>query len=75
MFVDLSRNRSWRFCSPAVCGNRVHVAAHRARQAGSAVAASAAAAIRSGKGSRNPPQWTLCPPRTCPADEGRPAPR
>jgi predicted RNA-binding Zn ribbon-like protein len=31
VFVDLSRNQSRRFCSPAVCGNRVHVAAHRAR--------------------------------------------
>lgn len=33
VFVDLSRNQSRRFCSPAVCGNRVHVAAHRARKA------------------------------------------
>jgi predicted RNA-binding Zn ribbon-like protein len=33
VFVDLSRNRARRFCSPALCGNRVHVAAHRARRA------------------------------------------
>lgn len=34
VFVDLSRNRSRQFCSPAVCGNRVHVQAHRDRKAG-----------------------------------------
>lgn len=33
VFVDLSRNQSRQFCSPAVCGNRVHVKAHRARRA------------------------------------------
>ncbi|MGZ3144695.1 CGNR zinc finger domain-containing protein [Lentzea chajnantorensis] len=33
VFVDLSRNQSRVFCSPAVCGNRVHVKAHRARKA------------------------------------------
>jgi predicted RNA-binding Zn ribbon-like protein len=32
VFVDVSRNKSRRFCSPAVCGNRAHVAAFRARQ-------------------------------------------
>jgi len=32
VFVDVSRNRSRRFCSPAVCGNRASVAAYRARQ-------------------------------------------
>lgn len=32
VFVDLSRNQSRQFCSPAVCGNRVHVQAHRARK-------------------------------------------
>jgi predicted RNA-binding Zn ribbon-like protein len=32
--ADLSRNRSRRFCRPA-CGNRVAVAAYRARRAGS----------------------------------------
>jgi predicted RNA-binding Zn ribbon-like protein len=32
VFVDLSRNQSRVFCSPAVCGNRVHVKAHRARK-------------------------------------------
>jgi predicted RNA-binding Zn ribbon-like protein len=32
VFVDLSRNRSRRFCDPETCGNRAHVAAHRARR-------------------------------------------
>lgn len=32
VFVDRSRNRSRRFCSPQVCGNRASVAAWRARQ-------------------------------------------
>lgn len=32
VFVDVSRNRSRRFCSPQVCGNRASVAAFRARQ-------------------------------------------
>lgn len=32
VFVDQSRNRSRRFCSPQVCGNRASVAAFRARQ-------------------------------------------
>lgn len=36
VFVDLSRNQSRQFCSPAVCGNRVHVKAHRARKADAA---------------------------------------
>lgn len=31
-FVDLSRNRSRRYCSSRTCGNRLHVAAYRARQ-------------------------------------------
>jgi predicted RNA-binding Zn ribbon-like protein len=31
-FVDASRNRSRRFCDPATCGNRAHVAAYRARR-------------------------------------------
>ncbi len=31
VFVDVSRNKSRRYCSPAVCGNRANVAAHRAR--------------------------------------------
>jgi predicted RNA-binding Zn ribbon-like protein len=30
-FVDVSRNRSRRYCSPAVCGNRAHAAARRRR--------------------------------------------
>lgn len=32
VFVDVSRNRSRRFCSPQVCGNRAHARAHRARR-------------------------------------------
>ncbi|ARQ71708.1 CGNR zinc finger domain-containing protein [Streptomyces marincola] len=31
-FVDFSRNRSRRYCSNRTCGNRVHVAAYRARR-------------------------------------------
>lgn len=34
VFVDRSRNRSRRYCSPQVCGNRASVAAYRARQRG-----------------------------------------
>ncbi|MFC5723271.1 CGNR zinc finger domain-containing protein [Streptomyces gamaensis] len=33
-FVDLSRNRSRRYCDGRTCGNRLHVAAYRARQRG-----------------------------------------
>ena len=36
VLVDLSRNRSKRYCDSGNCGNRLHVAAYRARQAGSA---------------------------------------
>ncbi len=32
VFVDASRNRSRRYCTPETCGNRTNVAAHRARQ-------------------------------------------
>lgn len=32
VFVDASRNRSRRFCDPAVCGNRASAAAYRARR-------------------------------------------
>lgn len=32
VFVDTSRNRSRRYCSPRGCGNRANVAAYRARQ-------------------------------------------
>ncbi|WP_030240799.1 CGNR zinc finger domain-containing protein [Streptomyces sp. NRRL S-350] len=32
IFVDLSRNRSRRYCDSRTCGNRLHVAAYRARQ-------------------------------------------
>lgn len=34
VLIDLSRNRSRRFCDTGNCGNRQHVAAYRARQAG-----------------------------------------
>lgn len=32
VFVDASKNRSRRYCDPAVCGNRASAAAYRARQ-------------------------------------------
>ena len=32
VFVDVTRNRSRRYCDPETCGNRAHVAAHRARR-------------------------------------------
>jgi hypothetical protein len=32
VFVDLSRNSSRRYCSSRTCGNRLHVAAYRARK-------------------------------------------
>jgi predicted RNA-binding Zn ribbon-like protein len=35
VFVDLSRNRSRRYCDSRTCGNRLHVAAYRARKAAS----------------------------------------
>ncbi|MFL6076049.1 MAG: CGNR zinc finger domain-containing protein [Mycobacteriales bacterium] len=31
LFVDMSRNRSRRYCDSRTCGNRLHVAAYRAR--------------------------------------------
>jgi len=37
-FVDLSRNRSRRYCDSRTCGNRLHVAAYRARKQGVAAA-------------------------------------
>jgi predicted RNA-binding Zn ribbon-like protein len=36
VLVDLSRNRSRRYCDTGNCGNRVHVAAYRARRSGRA---------------------------------------
>jgi hypothetical protein len=42
-FVDLSRNRSRRYCDSRTCGNRLHVAAYRARQRESAGSAEAEA--------------------------------
>jgi predicted RNA-binding Zn ribbon-like protein len=38
VFVDLSRNRSRRYCDSRTCGNRLHVAAYRARKQGPAAA-------------------------------------
>lgn len=35
VLVDLSRNRSKRYCDSRNCGNRLHVAAYRARRGGS----------------------------------------
>ncbi len=32
VLLDLSRNRSKRYCDPRTCGNRLHVAAYRERQ-------------------------------------------
>jgi predicted RNA-binding Zn ribbon-like protein len=32
-FIDLSRNQSRRYCDSRTCGNRLHVAAYRARKA------------------------------------------
>lgn len=37
VLVDLSRNRSRRYCDARTCGNRLHVAAYRARRAGTVV--------------------------------------
>ncbi len=34
VLIDLSRNRSRRYCDTGNCGNRQHVAAYRARRAG-----------------------------------------
>jgi hypothetical protein len=36
VLVDLSRNRSKRYCDARTCGNRLHVAAYRERQRSSA---------------------------------------
>jgi predicted RNA-binding Zn ribbon-like protein len=33
VLIDLSRNRSRRYCDTGNCGNRQHVAAYRARRA------------------------------------------
>jgi predicted RNA-binding Zn ribbon-like protein len=37
VLVDLSRNRCRRYCDSRTCGNRLHVAAYRARRAASGV--------------------------------------
>jgi predicted RNA-binding Zn ribbon-like protein len=46
VFVDLSRNRSRRYCDSRTCGNRLHVAAYRARQRSADLPAPAPAAAR-----------------------------
>lgn len=38
VLVDLSRNRCRRYCDSRTCGNRLHVAAYRARRAASGAA-------------------------------------
>lgn len=38
VFIDLSRNQSRRYCDSRTCGNRVHVAAYRARRSAAAPA-------------------------------------
>ncbi|GAA1990470.1 CGNR zinc finger domain-containing protein [Kitasatospora viridis] len=45
VFVDLSRNRSRRYCDSRTCGNRMHVAAYRARQRAGADAEEAAGVV------------------------------
>lgn len=37
VLVDLSRNRSKRYCDSRTCGNRLHVAAYRERQRAAAI--------------------------------------
>ena len=39
VFVDFSKNRSRRYCDSRTCGNRLHVAAYRARKQNPAAAA------------------------------------
>lgn len=39
VFIDLSRNQSRRYCDRRTCGNRLHVAAYRARRSGAAESA------------------------------------
>ena len=52
-FIDLSRNRSRRYCSSRTCGNRLHVAAYRARQRESAGNSADAAADARTTGSQD----------------------
>ncbi|WP_367131788.1 MULTISPECIES: CGNR zinc finger domain-containing protein [Streptomyces] len=47
-FVDLSRNRSRRYCDGRTCGNRLHVAAYRARRRGAEAEGAGAEAEGSG---------------------------
>nr|AFV52115.1 hypothetical protein DUF1470 [Streptoalloteichus sp. ATCC 53650] len=46
LFIDLSRNRSRRYCEGRNCGNRLHVAAYRARRRDAAESRSVTAARR-----------------------------
>jgi predicted RNA-binding Zn ribbon-like protein len=46
VFVDLSRNRSRRYCDSRTCGNRMHVAAYRARQRSAADAEDTGVPVR-----------------------------
>ncbi|MER5639865.1 CGNR zinc finger domain-containing protein [Kitasatospora sp. NPDC002227] len=50
VFVDLSRNRSRRYCDSRTCGNRLHVAAYRARQRSAEGTADSAATAPAGVG-------------------------
>lgn len=52
-FVDLSRNRSRRYCDSRTCGNRLHVAAYRARRKG-ATALTGATPADAGRGDETP---------------------
>jgi predicted RNA-binding Zn ribbon-like protein len=48
VFVDLSKNRSRRYCDTGNCGNRQHVAAYRERRAGRGAARAGRGAARVG---------------------------
>ncbi|GAA1510620.1 CGNR zinc finger domain-containing protein [Streptomyces synnematoformans] len=52
-FVDYSRNRSRRYCSSRTCGNRLHVAAYRARRREAAAGAGTEAGAEAGTGGRD----------------------
>jgi predicted RNA-binding Zn ribbon-like protein len=48
VFVDFSRNRSRRYCDSRTCGNRLHVAAYRARRQGASREADSTAIAEAG---------------------------
>jgi predicted RNA-binding Zn ribbon-like protein len=50
VFVDLSKNRSRRYCDTGNCGNRQHVAAYRERRAGRGTADAGRGAADAGPG-------------------------